>query len=823
MAQTMLRDYLQETEDAISAGQIATALANCQSILAHFPESLEAQRLLGEVYLAQGNLEEARHAFDWVLTNDPENVIAYCDRALISERMSDYDTALDCYQQAYELSRGNSQIRQEFNQLSAKAGQQGFMFSRAGLARLYMRGDLWTQAMQEWDAVLATTPDRLDGRIGLLETYWHEGMYSQAEQQATQILQDVPDCLKALLLLAHVVSMKNVQRAQELLRRVEALDPDLLMAQELFMDRAAGQSNEPFLELLKRPPIHLELASSASLPRVQAAPPAAPAAWEKEPVLNAEKQPGSGANHGLPVEPWQTFQEAQASFAANAPKQFEAEPAPWEIPAAMENADVKGASTWEDVKEPQLAAAADPWANPFADPLGADPSAPPAWLSMLTQREREQLTGAMTNPAPTEQPLTPSQPSAPLTGSGATWSADTSSSGPQPTAPAAGSGAAWKAEPVPSPNNGDTSSFGPEWLKSLGAAALNEDTPHYQPPARPSQAEPQQETGELWKIVAQSQSNVAQPAATTPPADAAREKAEQNFVTTLEELEQSLLSQGFTQLEPNSLASIAHSQGASPAAKAESDFSAAAVWLEEEQPNSVLSSALAELGGFTQDSSVGQSATTPQPSGDENRPPAGPVFEPAASWQPANPPSSSVPAQSEVTPGPVFEPTPAPAFQEAAAGSSPTAQSPSRPANPFLDNELETTMRRPAVRLQPMQQKFATPREHPGSYGRGSRGGERLAKSIDGGGSYQELLLKGYQYQLAGDYDDAMQAYRVIIRSAPELLSEVVSNVRALLKLAPNYSAGYRVLGDAYMRQGEYLQAMEAYNKALTMAKKARS
>jgi tetratricopeptide (TPR) repeat protein len=84
-------------------------------------------------------------------------------------------------------------------------------------------------------------------------------------------------------------------------------------------------------------------------------------------------------------------------------------------------------------------------------------------------------------------------------------------------------------------------------------------------------------------------------------------------------------------------------------------------------------------------------------------------------------------------------------------------------------------------------------------------------------------LLKGYQHQLVGDYDEAMQEYRIIIRNTPELLGEVVSNVRALLKLAPKYSSGYRVLGDAYMRQGEYLQAMEAYNKALTMAKKAKA
>src|SRR5689334_289027 len=177
MAKTTFFEYLQNTEDTISSGRIDDAMANCQHILSYFPDALEAQRLLGEVYLAQGQLEEAQQTFDWILVNDPENVITYCDRALTSERLSDIDTALDCYQQAYELSRGNRQIRQEFNKLSAKVGQQEFMFSRAGLARRYMRGDLLTQAVQEWEAVLAVTPDRLDARTGLLEAYWRDGLY----------------------------------------------------------------------------------------------------------------------------------------------------------------------------------------------------------------------------------------------------------------------------------------------------------------------------------------------------------------------------------------------------------------------------------------------------------------------------------------------------------------------------------------------------------------------------------------------------------------------------------------------------------------------
>ncbi len=91
MENTTLREYLQNTEDAISSGRIDDAMANCQYILSYFPDALEPQRLLGEVYLSKGQLEEAQQTFDWILANDPENVIAYCDRALTSERMSDID------------------------------------------------------------------------------------------------------------------------------------------------------------------------------------------------------------------------------------------------------------------------------------------------------------------------------------------------------------------------------------------------------------------------------------------------------------------------------------------------------------------------------------------------------------------------------------------------------------------------------------------------------------------------------------------------------------------------------------------------------------
>src|SRR5437868_1959226 len=168
MVQTTLRDYLQTTEDAISSGRISDALANCQHILTHFPEVLEAQRLLVEVYLAHGQV--------------------------------------------------------------------------------------LPQSIQEWETVLAMSPERLDARIGLLEAYWREGLYDRVERLATQILNEVPGCLKALLLLAHVTLPQDALQAKEFMQRAKALDPELVMAQELFSDLMVSHPKDPFLGLLKKAP-----------------------------------------------------------------------------------------------------------------------------------------------------------------------------------------------------------------------------------------------------------------------------------------------------------------------------------------------------------------------------------------------------------------------------------------------------------------------------------------------------------------------------------------------------------------------------------------
>jgi tetratricopeptide (TPR) repeat protein len=427
----------------------------------------------------------------------------------------------------------------------------------------------------------------------------------------------------------------------------------------------------------------------------------------------------------------------------------------------------------------------------------------------------------------------------------------------------------------------EESFFGPEWLKALGAATMEEavNTAQVAEPVAPVSSQeasaeissaaraPTSVWGQLAEISHAKQPFKVEKEVAAEIASIAKtaqhvEETEKAAPITLETLEHNLRFSDFGSLEQSLHAAVAQGQEALVAMQPDESDQQQRMYQEP-----TLSAALAELENFGQpltspvafaiapDSTRSWSASVkpspaplaeepawlaslratpiaPPPLVNEELPvqgqvPTMPVFAteiPVA--RPAEPP-----ARVEAVPEPVSVPTPALAMLlsgmvepvKAEPMKVEPVKTPVAHVDPFLDIELETTMKRPAIRLQPMQQRPASQGNQPASVIQGRTGEWLASKEARGSMSHRERLLKGYQHQLVGDYDEAMQEYRLIIRNVPELLGEVISNIRALLKLAPKYAAGYRVLGDAYMCQGEYLQAMEAYNKALTMAKKAKA
>jgi tetratricopeptide (TPR) repeat protein len=281
---------------------------------------------------------------------------------------------------------------------------------------------------------------------------------------------------------------------------------------------------------------------------------------------------------------------------------------------------------------------------------------------------------------------------------------------------------------------------------------------------------------------------------------------EQRYLTSLDDLERDLQSQGFVPMEPGSLASIAQAQTNTPNQPQ-----------QEIQPS--LSSALAQLGNFAQQPPA-QNNNEPWWNTQNREQPGAPGI-PHTPSESLNPFTALGARTSEEAPHP-FAPLPATPMPVPPSPNSGQPLTPAYRSDSLLESDLETTMKRPAITLQPMKTGDAHSTRSTGN-GKGRSNEHKLAEPINENNlSNHDRLIRGYQYQLSGAYEESMQEYRLIIRNAPELLEDVISNLRALLKINPRFSLGYRVLGDAYMRKGEYLQAMESYNKALTMAKKAK-
>ena len=83
---------------------------------------------------------------------------------------------------------------------------------------------------------------------------------------------------------------------------------------------------------------------------------------------------------------------------------------------------------------------------------------------------------------------------------------------------------------------------------------------------------------------------------------------------------------------------------------------------------------------------------------------------------------------------------------------------------------------------------------------------------------YPARLAHARQRRDDGQFDEALNEYRVIIKNAPDLLPEVLSDLRASLDELPDHPTLHSVLGDALVSQGEYEKALESYNKATELA-----
>lgn len=241
MEDSTLRDEVRAAEAEIAAGNPDQALARCQALQARYPRALVVQRLLGEVYLALRKPREALGALERALAGDPDDARACCARAIVHQIHGDSTAALAWYRRACEIKPDDAMLRSAYHELATHLNQPAYRPTSVGLARLYLRGDLFAHAQHEWEAILAQQPDRLDAQVGLAETCWRAGETQRAGEIAHRIVANIPSCVKGLLIVAALEhAAGNDAEAGRLLQRAAELDPERRTGRTLYADRFAA-------------------------------------------------------------------------------------------------------------------------------------------------------------------------------------------------------------------------------------------------------------------------------------------------------------------------------------------------------------------------------------------------------------------------------------------------------------------------------------------------------------------------------------------------------------------------------------------------------
>jgi len=84
------------------------------------------------------------------------------------------------------------------------------------------------------------------------------------------------------------------------------------------------------------------------------------------------------------------------------------------------------------------------------------------------------------------------------------------------------------------------------------------------------------------------------------------------------------------------------------------------------------------------------------------------------------------------------------------------------------------------------------------------------------GDGYLSRLRLARRKRADGRMEEALVEYRAILHDSPEALDDLIHDLRDLVAETENPEV-HRILGDAYIREGDYLRALESYNRALAL------
>ena len=205
MGNISLRAYFQKIEGLIDASKNDEAIAHCKHILLIYPKNLETYRLLAKAYLETKRYSDALDILQRILSVVPDDFIAHVGMSIIREDEKNLDAAVWHMERAFDVQPSNIAVQDELKRLSGlRDGTEPakIRLTRGALVRMYLRGNLHTQAIAEARAALKEEPARNDLNVILARAYNLAGLKPESIELARRLIGQLPYCLEAHKILA---------------------------------------------------------------------------------------------------------------------------------------------------------------------------------------------------------------------------------------------------------------------------------------------------------------------------------------------------------------------------------------------------------------------------------------------------------------------------------------------------------------------------------------------------------------------------------------------------------------------------------------------
>ena len=228
MAKTSLRNYNREIESMLERNQLDEVVAHCLHILKIYPKHLETYRLLGKAYLEKKQRGDAADIFSRILVCVPNDFVAHVGMSILRDEENKLDDAIWHMERAFESQPSNAAVQSELQRLYGQRDgtpPPRIRMTRGALAQMYIKGELYPQAISEIKSVLAEDPGRADMQALLARAHYRSGQKNEAAEAAGSLLRRYPYCLDANIVLVEILGTDRPENMQVYRQRVVELDP----------------------------------------------------------------------------------------------------------------------------------------------------------------------------------------------------------------------------------------------------------------------------------------------------------------------------------------------------------------------------------------------------------------------------------------------------------------------------------------------------------------------------------------------------------------------------------------------------------------------